>query len=418
MSFIPAGVRGILANRDYRRYATGRFLATIAWQMLGVAVGWQVYSITHDPLDLGLVGLAQFLPFLACVLPGGQLADRADRRAVMIAAYVVESGCAAVLVAFTMSGSREIWPVFLAMALFGAGRAVWMPASQAMTVNLVAPEQFPTAVGFNSTLFQTAVVAGPALGGLLYAFGETVLHIQGALLVYSIALVLLLIVIVLYLGIRPVRAPPSSTPLSVHEFFEGVRFVLRNKPVLGAITLDLFAVLFGGAVALLPVYARDILQIGPIGLGTLRSAPGLGAATMAAWLAAAPIRQHAGRWMFGGVAVFGFTTMIFGLSRSFTLSLVALYVCGAGDMVSVFVRHLLVQLETPDAIRGRVSAVSAMFIGASNELGEFESGVTARVFGTVPSVVFGGLACLGVVGVYLWLFPSLRTLDRFARREA
>jgi MFS family permease len=414
-------VRAALRYRDFRRYALGRFFATIAWQMLGVAVGWQLYAITHDPLDLGLIGLAQFLPFLALVLPGGQLADRADRRLVIVAAYSVEALCAVVLLWFTLSGTHQTWPVFVAMALFGAGRAFWMPAGQAMTVNLVPPEVFPSAIGLNQTLFQSAVITGPAFGGLLYALGETRWHLPGALLVYAVALALLLLVVALMAGIRPVRPPPNAAPLSRREFFEGLRFVFRRKPVLGAISLDLFAVLFGGATALLPVYAADILHVGPVGLGMLRTAPGIGAALTAVWLAARPIARHAGRWMFGGVALFGVATIVFGMSTSFLLSCVALFLLGIGDMVSVFVRHLLVQLETPDAIRGRVSAVSAMFIGASNELGEFESGVTARAFGTVPSVVFGGAACLVVVVAYLRLFPALRHLDRFPQpssREA
>ena len=413
MSATKPGLREALRHRDYRRYALGRFFATLAWQMLGVAVGWQVYAITKDPLDLGFVGLAQFLPFLALVMPGGQLADRADRRLVMVFAYVVETACVVVLLWFTLSGSRQVWPVFLAMALFGAGRAFWMPSGQAMVVNLVPPDIFPTAVGLNSTLFQTAVIIGPAIGGVLYALGESALDVDGALVVYAVALVLLAIVIWLIAGVRPVRAPQSKEPVTTREFFEGLRFVFSRRPVLGAISLDLFAVLFGGATALLPVFAADILHVGPVGLGTLRTAPGVGAALTAAFLATRPIERHAGRWMFGGVALFGVATIVFGLSSSFVVSLLSLFLLGVGDMVSVFVRHLLVQLETPDAIRGRVSAVSAMFIGASNELGEFESGVTARWFGTVPAVVFGGAACIAVVVAYLRLFPELRRLDRF-----
>lgn len=413
MSATKPGLREALRHRDYRRYALGRFFATLAWQMLGVAVGWQVYAITKDPLDLGFVGLAQFLPFLALVMPGGQVADRADRRLVMVFAYVVEAACVVVLLWFTLTGSRQVWPVFVAMALFGAGRAFWMPSGQAMVVNLVPPEIFPTAVGLNSTLFQTAVIIGPAIGGVLYALGESTLDVDGALVVYAVALVLLAIVIWLIAGVRPVRAPQSKEPVTTREFFEGLRFVFSRRPVLGAISLDLFAVLFGGATALLPVFAADILHVGPVGLGTLRTAPGVGAALTAAFLATRPIERHAGRWMFGGVALFGVATIVFGLSSSFVVSLLSLFLLGVGDMVSVFVRHLLVQLETPDAIRGRVSAVSAMFIGASNELGEFESGVTAKWFGTVPAVVFGGAACIAVVFAYLRLFPELRRLDRF-----
>lgn len=409
---VSSGIRAALAIRDFRRYSLARFCATIAWQMLGVAVGWQVYAITGDPLDLGLIGLAQFLPFLALVMPGGHVADRSDRRLVMVGAYVVETCCVLVLIAFTLSGGGAIWPVFVAMAMFGAGRAFWMPCGQAMTVNLVPQEVFASAVALNSTLFQTAAITGPALGGILYAIGETWFDSSGALLVYAVALVLLLVVIGAIVGIRPVRAK-GRTEATLHEFFEGLRFVWRRKPVLGAISLDLFAVLFGGATALLPMFAADILHVGPVGLGVLRSAPGIGAALIAVWLTYRPITRHAGTWMFGGVALYGVATVVFGQSTSFILSAVALFLLGAGDMVSVFVRHLLVQLETPDAIRGRVSAVSSMFIGTSNELGEFESGVTARWWGPEAAATVGGVACLLVVGIYLRIFPELRRLDRF-----
>lgn len=412
------GLRDLLRYRDFTRYALARFCATLAWQMLGVAVGWQVYSITRDPLDLGLIGLAQFLPFFSLVLPGGQLADRADRRLVLVGAYAVEVVCAAILIVFTITGASSVWPVFLAMALFGAGRAFWMPSGQAMVVNLVPGEVFPAAVGFNSTLFQTAVISGPALGGILYATGEVTLHWPGALLVYGVAFVLLVAVVVLMAGIRPVRAPQMNQAWTLHEVFDGLRFVLKRRPLFGAISLDLFAVLFGGATALLPVYAADILHVGPVGLGALRTAPGIGAAIVGALLALAPLERHAGRWMFGGVALFGGATIVFGISTSFWLSLAALFLLGVGDMISVFVRHLLVQLETPDAIRGRVSAVNAMFIGASNELGEFESGLTARWWGAVPAVVVGGCSCLAVVALYLWRFPELRTLDRFPKPDS
>ncbi|MBM4209033.1 MAG: MFS transporter [Gammaproteobacteria bacterium] len=411
-----SGVRAALAHRDFRRYTLGRFFATLVWQMLGVAVGWQVYSITRDPLDLGLVGLAQFLPFFALVLPAGQLADRRDRRLVIVAAYLIETLCVLTLIWFSWSGSKDVRWVFLAMALFGAGRAMWMPASQAMVVNLVPTAVFPAAVAFNSTLFEVAVITGPAVGGLLYAFGESRLQISGALLVYCTGFVLLVIAITLIAGIRPRRAATPTDPVSWREFTLGLRFVFQRRTVLGAISLDLFAVLFGGATALLPMFAADILHVGPEGLGILRTAPGVGAALTALWLARRPISRHAGAYMFGGVAVFGLATIVFGLSTSFWLSACALFCLGAGDMVSVFVRHLLVQLETPDAIRGRVSAVSAMFIGASNELGEFESGLTASWWGPVRAVTLGGIACLVVVAGYLKLFPELRRLDRFPQR--
>jgi len=406
-------MRAALAYPDFRRFAFGRFVATLVWQMLGVAVGWQVYATTRNPLDLGLVGLAQFLPFFVLVLPGGQLADRTDRRIVMLIAYVIDAACIAVLIGFSLSGSRDVMWVFVAMALLGAARALWMPAGQAMVVNLVASSVFPSAVALNSMLFEVAVIVGPALGGLIYALGESRQSPLGALLVYVVALALMAIVIALFVAIRPRPMTRVSTSASWRELTEGLRFVFRRRTVLGAISLDLFAVLFGGATALLPMFAADILKVGPQGLGILRTAPGVGAALVAIWLARRPISRHVGLWMFGGVAVFGLATVVFGLSTSFWLSVAALVCLGAGDMVSVFVRHLLVQLETPDEIRGRVSAVSAMFIGASNELGEFESGLTASWWGPVRAVTYGGLACLVVVATYLKLFPELRRLDRF-----
>ncbi len=411
-------MRAALGLRDFRRYAIARFLATVAWQMLGVAVGWQVYAITRDPLDLGLVGLAQFLPFLALVLPGGQVADRWDRRFIMMCAYAVEAIGALLLIAFTLAELKVVWPVFAAMALLGAARAFWMPTGQAMTINLVPADVFPTAVGLNSTLFQSAVIVGPAIGGLLYAFGETAFAVPGALLVYCIAAALLVMVVLLLAGIRPVRAPATTEPPTLQAMLEGLRFVWKRKPVLGAISLDLFAVLFGGATALLPIFAADILHVGPAGLGALRAAPGVGAVLAAAYLASRPIERHGGLWMFGGVAMFGVATVVFGASTSFWLSMVALFAMGVGDMFSVFVRHLLVQLETPDALRGRVSAVSAMFIGASNELGEFESGVTAKWWGASTAAVVGGAACIVVVLIYLRLFPELRALDRFPKAHS
>jgi MFS family permease len=395
----------VLRNRDFARFAAGRVCATLAWQMMGVAVGWQVYALTHDTLALGFVGLAQFLPFVALVLPAGQIADRADRRLVLAAAYGVEALSAITMLVFTWSGGRQIAIVYAAMALFGAGRAFWMPAAQAMTPNLVPPEDFPNAVAVNSGLFEAAVIIGPALGGLLYLFGP--------LAAYGLATVLLAGVVLLMVGIRPVRAASAAQAFRVRDVLEGLRFVLRQKVVLGAISLDLFAVLFGGATALLPAYAADVLHVGPLGLGVLRTAPGVGAALTAGLLAIRPIRRHVGRWMFGGVALFGIATVVFGLSRAYWLSLIALFALGLGDMVSVFIRHLLVQLQTPDAIRGRVSAVNAMFIGASNELGEFESGLTASWFGLVPAVVIGGVATLAVVAAQIAIFPGLRRMDPF-----
>ena len=395
----------VLAHPQFLRFAIARFLTTASWQMMSVAVGWQVYALTHDALALGLVGLAQFLPFFAFVLPAGQVADLADRRLVLVAAYACEALCAAILLVFTLRQGHAVWVIYAALALFGAGRAFWMPTGQAMTPNLVPPEIFPAAVAFNSTLFQIAVIGGPAVGGLLYLAGPGV--------VYGTALGLLAIALSLILVLEPSRAARDGRGFRASDLLEGLRFVFRHPIVLGAISLDLFAVLFGGATALLPIYAADVLAVGPAGLGALRTAPGIGAALTALWLAYHPIGRRVGRAMFGGVAVFGLATLVFGASKSFWLSLVALVALGAGDMVSVFIRHLLVQLETPDGIRGRVSAVNAVFIGASNELGEFESGLTARLFGLVPAVIFGGAATLIVVATFRRRFPALRTMDRF-----
>jgi MFS family permease len=409
-----------LRYRDFAAYVVARIFNTLAWQMLSVAVGWQVYHLTSDPLALGLVGLAQFLPFLLVVLPAGHVVDRTDRRLVMLAACGVSALCAGVLLWFTWAGGRHTWPIYSAMAVFGIVRAFWMPAGQAMTPNLVPPEAFPNAVALSSMLMQAGVIAGPVMGGLLYLLGPGV--------VYATALGMLVIAGALIGTIRRVRSPvreqavskmaqaagPDASP-SATGLLEGVRFILRRRVVLGAMTLDLFAVLFGGATALLPVYARDVLHVGPAGLGALRTSIGMGAGLTSLLLAFAPIQRQVGRWMFGGVALYGLAFIVFGLSSVFSLSLLALFIAGAGDTVSVYIRHILVQLETPDAIRGRVSAVSSMFIGASNELGDFESGLTASWFGTVPAVVLGGGATLLVVAAHLKWFPELRRMDRFAR---
>jgi len=395
------------AYRDFRIYIAARFCSTMAWQMMNVGVGWHVYRLSRDALDLGLVGLAQFLPFVALVLPAGQVADRFDRRKVLMAAYAVEALCAAALLAIALGGSRNVHLILAALVLFGAGRAFWAPAGQAMVRNLVPVEIFPSAVAVNSACFEVAVITGPALGGLLYLVGP------GAL--FGWVLALLAATILALSVLRPVRAQVSASTRRSQDLLEGLRFVFRHRIVLGSISLDLFAVLFGGATALLPIYASDLLHAGPMGLGALRSAPGIGAGLTAVVLAFFPLRRRPGLWMFGGVSLFGVTTIVFGLSRSLPLSLVALFLLGAGDMLSVFVRQTLVQLETPDEIRGRVSAVSSMFIGASNELGEFESGLTASLFGPVGAVVAGGVATLAVVALYLKLFPQLRVLRQLSK---
>lgn len=395
--------RELPRSRNSACYAFGRFCATLGWQMLAVAVGWRVYALTRDPLALGLAGLSEFLPFVALVLVGGHVADWADRRRVVLAAYLVEILCVAALLALALEGVRRTWPIYLLLAAFGGTRAFWSPALQAMLPGLVPRAQFAGTVALNSMLYQIATVAGPALGGLLYLVGPPV--------VFGACLVLLVTSLVLMLLVRADTRPPEPPELgSTRRFLEGLRFVRHHPLVLGLISLDLFAVLFGGAVALLPIFASDILRTGPFGLGLLRAAPGIGAALAAGVLALRPIRDHAGRALLGGVAAFGICMIVFGLSRSYWLSLAALVISGGGDMVSVYIRGILVPLHTPDAIRGRVSAVNSMFIGASNELGEFESGLTASWFGTVPAVVIGGVLTLAVALCWPLLFPPLRRL--------
>jgi MFS family permease len=395
----------VLRHRNFASYLSARVLATLAIQMQSVAIGWQVYSLTGSLFDLGLIGLAQFAPFLALILIAGHVADRYDRRRIIILCFAAQLLCALLLLAFTLSGLTVVWPVFAVLVLFGSARAFMMPASQAILINLVPPESFSNAVALNSSSFHVAVIVGPILGGLLYIAGPGV--------VYAIVALLLIASVLLMCLSRVAVRSTSREPASWHSILEGLRFVKSSPIVLGAISLDLFAVLFGGATALLPAYAHDVLHIGPTGLGLLRTAPGVGAALTAVLLVFWPISRNVGRWMFGGVALFGAATLVLGWSVSLPLSLAALILMGAGDMVSVYIRHLLVQFETPDEIRGRVSAVNAVFIGASNELGEFESGVTAGWFGLVPALLLGGAATVAVTLIWAWRFPVLRTMDRF-----
>lgn len=396
----------VLRHTAFVRYLSARLLATLAAQIQTVAVGWQVYEITRDPLDLGLVGLSQFLPFVLLILPAGQMADRYDRRRIVTLCYATETLCAILLLLFTLFEITSPVPVFGAMTLLGCARAFSMPTGQALLPNLVPREDFSRAVALNSSVFQISTIAGPALGGVIYLAGPSV--------VYTSVAVTAAIATLLMMRVTAPDVPARARePAGLATLLSGLRFVSSKPTVLGAISLDLFAVLFGGATALLPIFASDVLHIGPMGLGVLRTAPGIGAALCALWLAMYPISRHVGYWMFGGVFVFGGATLVFGLSTSFWVSLVALVLLGAGDMVSVYVRHLLVQLETPDAIRGRVSAVSAVFIGASNELGEFESGLTAKWWGATRAVVIGGVATLVVTGVWARLFPALWKMERF-----
>ncbi|HSD38536.1 MAG TPA: MFS transporter [Rhodocyclaceae bacterium] len=403
---------GVLRHRNFSFYLIAKLIATLAVQMQGVAVGWQIYSLTGSLFDLGLIGLAQFAPFIVLVLPAGQAADRFNRRDIILGCFVLQLVCALLLFSFSSVGLTSAWPVFAVLTLFGAARAFSMPAQQAIIMNLVPQAEFGQAVAISSSSFHVAVILGPTLGGLLYLAGATT--------VYGIAAILLCASVLLTWFMHTTRQASSdaSAPAQSRSVLEGLRFVWSRPAMLGAISLDLFAVLFGGAVALLPAYAHDVLHAGPTALGLLRTAPGVGSALVAIVLAFKPIRRHVGAWMFGGVAVFGAATVVMGLTTSFAVALIALLLTGAGDMVSVYIRHILVQTETPDAIRGRVSAVNAVFIGASNELGEFESGLAAGWFGLLPAIVIGGVATLAVTAIWMWRFPVLTRMDRFPHAEA
>jgi MFS family permease len=405
----PANGFSVLRHRNFAFYLSARTLGTLAVQMQNVAIGWQVYAMTHNLFDLGLIGLAQFAPFLLLILIAGHAADRYDRRNLIAIALGAQLLCGLTLLAFTVAGLTVVWPVFAVLVLFGSARAFMGPATQAILVNLVPQESFSKAVALSSSSFHVAVILGPTLGGLFYLAGpKTVYMISSTLLVASVVLMCL---------VKSVKQPSSREPATWHTVLEGLRFVWSRPVVLGAISLDLFAVLFGGATALLPALAHDVLHIGPSGLGMLRTAPGAGAALCSIVLAFFPLTRRVGLWMLGGVAVFGVGTLVLGATTSFLVALTALFLMGAGDMISVYVRHLLVQYETPDAIRGRVSAVNSVFIGASNELGEFESGLTAGWMGLTRAVLFGGAATLAVTGAWAVLFPVLSRMDRFPHEE-
>jgi len=389
-------------------------MSVTAGQMQTVAVGWHVYEITRRPLSLGLVGLAQFVPAAALSLLAGHVADRVDKRRILLCFHLGMVAASIALFVVARSGTPSILPIYgVAMGL-GVLRAFAGPANQSLLPHLVPVEVFPSAVAWSSSIWQIAAIVGPALGGALQGlFGGD--PARAAALVYALSATLSFgaFLGIFALGVRTGRSDHTSPSLST--VLAGVRFVFHEKLVLGSISLDLFAVLFGGAVALMPVYARDILHAGPIGLGLLRSAPALGAATMAVVLAYHPIRRHLGPVLYSMVTLFGLSTIVFGLSRNLVLSLIALFVVGASDMVSVVIRQLLVQLATPPSMRGRVSAVNLVFVGASNELGEFESGITAAWLGVVPAVILGGAGTLLVVGAFAFLFPTLRKLDEVPR---
>jgi MFS family permease len=396
---------------EFTVYEMARFFIVTALEMLSVAVGWQVYEITRRALDLGLVGLAQFLPGLALFLISGHVADRFDRRNLLLLCYTGFATCSGLLLAISWRGTRSIFPIYLVLILLGAIRSLSGPVTRALLPQLVPEEHFQNAVAWHSSIFQTATILGPAVGGIIYA------AFRGPSVVYAASMATSIVAFFSALRIkpRPRILPPQE--VSSDTVLAGLRYIWRQKLILGSISLDMFAVLLGGAVALLPIYAREILKTGPWGLGLLRSAPGVGAAMMAILVAHRPLQRRVGATMLWCVAGFGVFTIVFGVSRNFALSMVALLLVGACDMVSVIIRGTLVQIATPDEMRGRVNAVDMLFIGVSNELGEFESGVTAAWFGTVPAVVLGGLGTLVVIGLWAWLFPELRKADQLTSEQ-
>jgi MFS family permease len=406
-----AGVVSLLRQRAFASLWAARFLGVLAGQIQGVTIAWQVYAIArlqgdvkHAAFAVGMVGLAQFLPLFALTLVAGEMADRRDRKVIAATCIAVQALTAALLAAIAFAHVKAVWPIYLVAAAFGCARAFLAPATTALAPMLVPRELLPRAIAWNSLSMQGASITGPAIGGLLCAVSPGV--------AFSVSVGLYAAACVTALSIkgqtRPVAQPGSRWALVK----EGLVYIWTSRVVIGAISLDLFAVLLGGATALLPVFARDVLQVGAQGFGILRAGPSIGAAVVAMFLAARPIREKAGLVMFTGVGLYGAATVVFALSKVFALSVAALVVLGGADMLSVYVRQTLVQIVTPDVMRGRVAAVSTLFIGASNELGEFESGVAARFLGPIGAALFGGLGALAVTGLWSQLFPALRKADR------
>jgi MFS family permease len=404
---------------NFVSFTIARFLIVVALEMQSVAVGWQVYEITKRPLDLGYVGLAQFLPGFVLFLFAGHAADVLDRRKLLMACYGGFALCSALLLIINWRAPQSVHAIYVVLALLGSVRSFSFPVSRSILPRLVPMELFSNAVAWNASTFQIATIAGPALGGVAYAL------FRGPEAVYTGAVIVSIVAIIMTFRIRPIETAAESAErdlagkdgISLHTVLAGFRFIWQKKMILGSISLDMFAVLLGGAVALLPVYARTILHTGPWGLGLLRSAPGVGAALMAIVIAHWPIRRRAGMTMLICVGGFGIFTIVFGISHNFFISMLALLMVGASDMVSVIIRATLVQVATPDEMRGRVNAVDMLFIGVSNELGEFESGLTAQWFGTVPAVLLGGVGTLVVIGIWAFLFPELRDADQLTVAE-
>ncbi len=420
---MPAGSRTSVAaafrSRDFRLYQAARLAVVTGAEAQAVAVAWQVYQITHRAIDLGYTGLALFLPGLLFLLPAGHIADRFDRRQVVLVCYTLQAFCTVALLVFAAQGITRVLPIYAVLFVIGTGRSFSGPASSALIPQLVPKEDFVNAVTWGASIFQIATVVGPSIGGILFtlplhawAGGAPMGSLAGAGIVYLFTLATLIwyVALISLLHVRPGRMEHKA--ISADVILAGVRYVWKTQVLLGSISLDLFAVLLGGAVALLPIFAHGILNAGPRGLGMLRAAPGIGALAVSLWLTAKPLRGRAGLRMLIGYGIYGVMTIVFGLSRSLALSLVALLLLGAFDMVSVVIRSSILQLATPPEMRGRVSAVNSLFIGASNEFGEFESGVTAQWWGAVRAVVVGGVGALAVTGLWTVFFPSLRNIDK------
>ncbi len=395
-------------NPDFKafaRFLTARAAATLAYQMAGVAIGWQMYDLTHSPFALGLVGLVQFIPSLLLALYVGHAADRHDRRSIVAIAQTLEALALLCLALFSFIHRIDRDTILLIVFLLGVARAFEFTTFQTLLPALVPQEALPSAIATNASVRQAAVIVGPVLGGFLYIAGPGVVYVTAGGLFFLAAAIIA--------GLRMQRRVMTARePATLTSLFAGIAYI-RSRPVLlGAISLDLFAVLLGGATALLPIFARDILATGPWGLGILRAAPAVGAFTASLYLARKPLQRKVGKIMFAAVAGFGLATVVFALSTSIVLSCLALVILGWSDMISVVIRSALVQLETPDEMRGRVSAVNAVFIGTSNEFGEFESGLTAAWFGVVPAALLGGVGTLIVVGLWIYLFPQLVQRER------
>jgi MFS family permease len=398
--------RSVFREPRYMRFWFARICSTISFQMAAVAVGWQMYALTHSTFALGMVGLVQFLPMVLLTLVVGQVADRFNRKTIISICQVVEGLTLALLALSSYLHHLHHYGIYCAVAAIGASRAFESPSTQALVPGLVEDAKVPQAIAWSTSANQTASIVGPALGGLLYAFGAHVPYALCACLFGTAALLSSTIV--------PKRRTAGKAPVSAQSILAGIHYIRERKNILGAISLDLFVVLLGGATALLPAYARDILHTGPWGLGLLRLAPAVGALSTAVFLAHRPIRTRAGHRMFAAVIVFGVATVAFALSRNVWLSMAILCLLGAADVTSVVVRSSLVQLETPDEMRGRVSAVNSLFIGTSNQLGEFESGVTASWFGIVPATILGGVGSVVIALIWMVVFPDLRKLKSVA----